>query len=114
MLSQLNQYFENQPPELKDTFMAMRHFVLQKEFELTEHYKYRTAFYYYKGKPFCYFHAKANTGIPYIGIARGHLVEHPLLYQGDRKKMKVIRIPTNEDIPVQEISALFKELRALY
>lgn len=114
MLSDLNQFFESQPMEVKETFIAMRYFVLQPDFELTEHFKYRTAFYYYQGKPFCYFHKDAKTLEPYIGIARGHLVEDPLLHQGNRKKMKVVKIPVTEDLPVVELSHLFHRLKALY
>lgn len=114
MLSDLNQFFESQHIEVKDTMIAMRYFVLQPEFELTEHFKYRTAFYYYHGKPFCYFHKDAKTLEPYIGIARGHLVNDPILYQGNRKKMKVVKIPVSDDLPVSELTNLFFRLQALY
>lgn len=114
MLSLVNQYFEKQPEMVKQTLLAMRYFVLQPQFELTEHFKYHTAFYYFKGKPFCYFHKDAKTLQPYIGIARGHLLDHPMLFQGHRKKMKIVRISNTEDLPIEELSVIFHRLKALY
>ena len=108
MLSDLDQFFLDQPEPNKSCFMALRQAILNFKPQLTEHWKYKLPFYYFNGKPFCYLWQDKTTQ-PYIGIVKGKLINNPMLLQGNRKKMKVFMIDLNKDLPFNEIYAVFEE-----
>lgn len=114
MLSHLNQFFLQQPEPNKSCFLALRQLVLQYNPKITEHWKYKLPFYYYCGKPYCYFWQDKISGHPYIGIVKGKFIEHPSLDQGERKKMKVFKIDPNVDLPIEEIYAVFNAAMKFY
>ncbi len=87
--------------------MALRGILLKFDPEITEQWKYKVPFYYYKGKPFCYLWQDNKTQQPYIGIVKGHHINHPNLTKGNRKKMKVFMIDPNENIIIEEIYGIF-------
>lgn len=108
MLNYLDNFFLNQQEPNKSCFMALRKIILKFDSQITEHWKYKVPFYYYKGKPFCYLWQDINSKQPYIGIVKGHLIDHPNLIKGNRKKMKVFMIDPTIDVPVQDIYEVFK------
>lgn len=114
MLNNLNQFFLEQDEPNKSCFLALRDIVLRFNPQISEHWKYKLPFYYYQGKPFCYFWKDKKTDHPYIGIVKGKWIDSPFLYQGDRKKMKVFKIDANKDLPVEEIYAVFEEASKFY
>jgi hypothetical protein len=93
--------------------MALRQTILNFSSQISEHWKYKLPFYYYKGKPFCYLWQDKNAQ-PYIGIVKGKLIDHPLLFLGKRKKMKVFMIDPNDDLPIKEMYAVFEEAVTYY
>lgn len=103
MLNYLDNFFLNQKEPNKSCFMALRQIILKFDTQITEHWKYKVPFYYYKGKPFCYLWQENKSKQPYIGIVKGHLIDHPNLTKGNRKKMKVFMINPDMDIPVEYI-----------
>ena len=48
-----------------------------------------------------YFWKDKKTIEPYIGFADGVLLDFPELEKGDRKRIKILRIDPNEDIPIE-------------
>ena len=68
----------------------------------------------YQGKPFCYLWRDKKSFEPYIGLVRSGNIAHPNLFLGNRKKMKIMRIDPNLDIPVDTMYEIFEELRANY
>lgn len=114
MLSDLNRFFLEQEEPNNSCFLALRKLILQFHPQITEHWKYKLPFYYYKGKPFCYLWKDKNSSHPYIGIVKGKLIDHPALMQGNRKKMKVFLIDPNEDLPLKEIDTVFKKAIKFY
>jgi len=94
--------------------MALREIILKFDTQVTEHWKYKVPFYYYKGKPFCYLWQDNKTQQPYIGIVKGHLIDHPNLTKGNRKKMKVFMIEPEKDIPIEDIYEVFKSSTKFY
>ncbi|MCF6352841.1 MAG: DUF1801 domain-containing protein [Cyclobacteriaceae bacterium] len=69
---------------------ALRAHILAFDPQIIEAWKYRLPFFLYKKKMFCYFWADKKTGLPYIGIVEGRNIDHPMLEQGNRKRMKII------------------------
>ena len=114
MLSDLNKFFLNQDEPNKSCFMALRGIILDFNLNITEHWKYKVPFYYFKGKPFCYLWQDKKTRQPYIGIVKGLHINSPFLIKGNRKKMKVFRIDPKVDFPVEEIYSVFEEVARFY
>jgi hypothetical protein len=74
----------------------------------------QVAFFYYKGKMFCYLWKDKKTGEPYIGIVEGQRINHPMLELGDRKKMTILRVNPDEDISQDMIIEILNEVLDLY
>ena len=113
MISDLNQYYESQDPEIRDCLNALRHVVLNSNPEISEAWKYKMPFFCYKGKMFCYlwFHKKIQQ--PYIGFVDGKFLEHEQLIQEKRSRMKILLVDTNTDIPIHFIKELIAKAIAL-
>lgn len=103
MLSEIDNFYLEQDEPLKGCFLALREIVLAIDENITEHWKYKLPFFYYKGKMFCYFWRDKKTHEPYIGVVQGLKIDHPLLEQGNRSRMKILRIDPNADLPLEVI-----------
>lgn len=55
-----------------------------------------------------------KTGEPYIGIVEGGRIEHPLLEQGNRMRMKILRINPNKDLPIKTIKQILNQALEFY
>ncbi len=92
----------------KACLLAMRAIVLSYA-EMTETKKYGMPCFCYKGKICCYIWIDKKTNDPYFLMAAGRELHHPALEEGDRKRMKILRINANEDLPVAIIDAVMNE-----
>ena len=63
---------------------------------------------------FCYLWKDKKTQNPYIGFVEGNRLDHPLLEQNKRARMKILRINPLEDIDVDLIKGLLAEALDLY
>lgn len=79
-------------------------------------YKYRIPFYYYKGKPFCYFNASHKKKFVDVGIVKGgELTMHPThLVTKDRKKMASLRYTDIKHINSKIFFDVIKEAASMY
>lgn len=114
MLQQVQNFYLQQEEPNRSLFLALHDLILEFDKEMSLQWKYSTPFYYYKNQPFCYFWKDRRTNEPYIGVVKGKLIEHPMLEQGNRKKMKIIRLNPCVDIPVESIYAILNELVSHY
>lgn len=114
MLRPIDEFFLEKEEPVKSCLQALREILLNYNPNITEEWKYRLPFYCYKGKMFCYLWMDRNTKQPYIGVVEGGRIDHPLLMQGDRKRMKVILVDANCDIPVKEIESILDIARGFY
>ena len=97
-----NFYLKLEEPN-QSCFLFLRTLILDLDDRITETWKYKLPFFDCNNKMFCYLWLDKKTKYPYIGIARGNQIEHPLLIQGNRKRMKILTVNPNEDIPVDLI-----------
>jgi Domain of unknown function (DU1801) len=110
----LDDFYEQQVEPNKGSLLALRYILLNKDHSLTEEWKYRLPFFYYKGKMLCYLWIDKKTKQPYIGWVDGNKIDHPLLVQANRKRMKVLYIDPYKDIPVKIIHYILKQALSLH
>ena len=113
-LSIIEQYFDKQPEQNQAVLLFLRQYILEWSTEMTEHWKYGTPFYYYKSKPFCYFHHSKKTGFPYIGLVRAAKLVHPAVERGNRKKMQIFEVDPSKDLALEDLEEVMRFLTEQY
>ena len=110
MLKPADQYFANLQEPVKGYMLFLRDYFLGKDPAITEAWKYGMPFYNYKGKRICYLWVQKKSGFPYIGIVDGKMINDQDLILEDRKKMKILLLDPEKDIPIQRINKLLDSL----
>jgi len=87
----------------------MQDLVLQSNENVQETVKYGMPCFTYKGKGFCYLWLDKKTKEPYFLMVEGHLIHHPSLETGNRKRMKILRVNALQDLPIDIINAVLNE-----
>ena len=113
-LNPLDQFFERQEEPNKSCLISLRQIIKDFDPNISEHWKYKLPFYYYKGRTFCYIWKDKKSKLPYIGMVRGILIDHPALYLGNRTRMKSLTIDPQKDIPLDLIYEIFGLAKKLY
>src|ERR1700760_3346987 len=106
MLRDIDSYFLQKDEPVKSCLLFLREHIQSLDANITEARKYRMLFYCYKGKMFCYLWTDEDNGMPYIGIVEGRKIDHPLLIQGARARMKVLFVDPNADLPLKTIDEI--------
>jgi hypothetical protein len=57
-------------------------------------------FFTYCNKSLCYLWIDKKSNTPYIGFMDGNLMQHHALVLGDRKRIKILLINLEEDLPI--------------
>jgi Domain of unknown function (DU1801) len=113
-LRPIDNYFLQKEEPIKSCLQFLREHILQQSLNITESWKYRMPFYSINGKMFCYIWTHKKLLHPYIGIVEGNKIHHPKLLQENRARMKILLIDPNQDIPINEIDLILKEVMSLY
>ncbi|MBX2844697.1 MAG: DUF1801 domain-containing protein [Saprospiraceae bacterium] len=114
MLNHIENFYHSLEEPNKSCFLALRQVILNHHEDITEAWKWKLPFFLFKKKTFCYIWIDKKTQHPYIGIVRADRFEHPMLIQGDRKKMKVLPVHPQEDLPIQVIEEILSLAQAQY
>lgn len=112
MLNPLENYFAKQPEPHQSCMLFLRKWLIEQG--LDEQYKYMTAMYFFKGKPFCYLSVSSKEKNLYVGFMKGHLMKHPKLEQEGRKQIKVIYLNPEKDLPIKTLNEIVKAAKKLY
>ena len=107
-----NIYARWEEPQL-GCLLAIRQIILNVNDGILETVKYGMSCFLYKDRPFCYLWIDKHNNFPYILMVDGLKMKHPLLVQGDRKRMSVLDIDPNADIPLDTIIEVLEEGLAL-
>lgn len=94
--------------------LALRSMLLRFDPHITEQWKYSMPFYCYNNKMLCYLWIHKKYKQPYIGIVEGNKIDHPLLIQEKRARMKILLLDPTKDIPVKVVSKILKQAVAFY
>lgn len=110
MLSELDQFYLKQKEPIKGTLLALRDIILSVDKNITPEWKYKLPFFYYQGKMLCYLWIHKKYHHPYIGFVDGHLLHDEELLVEKRARMKILLIDPEEDLPLEKINTLLKEV----
>jgi hypothetical protein len=114
MINDLEEAYIKQEEPHRSCLFALRDIILELGPELTESLKYGMPFFSYKGKMFCYFWKDKKTKLPYVGVVKGSLINHPKLEQGNRSLIKIFCFDPNKDIPIKELTSVLHKAMSLY
>ncbi len=106
-------YLKKEEPN-RSCLLAMRDIVLKAHAEVEETIKYGSPCFCFRGKAFCYLWMDRRTKEPYFLLVEGKLLTSALLETGDRKRMKILRVNPNEDLPIDAINSVLSEALNLY
>ena len=113
MLKPSDNFFLQQDEPVKGCLLALRKIILSHN-NIAEAWKYGMPFYCYHNKMFCYLWVHKKYKQPYLGIVEGNKINHPLLIQEKRARMKIMLIDPEKDIPIKTIESILKKAIALY
>lgn len=114
MLRDIDIWFESKPEPAKSCLLALRAHLQQLDPHITEAWKYRMPFFCYNGKMCCYLWIDPVSQHPYIGIVEGKHIQHPWLQTGKRARMKILPIDPNEDLPMEVINDVLRQMVEWY
>ncbi len=114
MLRAIDNYYLEKEEPVKSTLVALRDIILSLDKDISTSWKYQAPFFSYKGKMFCYLWTDKKNNEPYIEIVEGNRINHPDLEKGNRKRMKILRINPNIDIPVEIIELILNQALGFY
>lgn len=114
MLTELESFFRLKPEPQQSCLYFLRSIITNFDPEIRETYKWKLPFYTLKGKMFCYLWIDKKNDQPYICFTKGNELDHPLLVQGERKKMKAFYVDPYEDIDVKTLTELLNLAREKY
>ena len=114
MLGEIDRFYLEKEEPVKSCLLALREIVLNLDENISTSWKYKLPFFCYKGKMFCYFWIDKKTKEPYVGIVEGNRIDHPALEQGNRKRMKILRVNPSEDFSIETIELILNQALDFY
>ncbi|WP_306640303.1 DUF1801 domain-containing protein [Sanyastnella coralliicola] len=105
-MKELDDFYFRQDEPNQSCFLALRQIILNIHPEMTATFKYGGPCFLYKRKMLVYLWRDKKQDIPYILFVDGGKIDHPLLIQGDRKRMKVFYVDPTKDLQVELIEEL--------
>jgi len=114
MIEQLQQYYLNKKEPNKSCLLALRSIILKQDEHITETQKYGMPCFCYKKKMFCYLWTDKKTEEPYVLLVEGKLLDHPLLEEGNRSRMKILRVDPRKDLPIATLENILGMALDLY
>ena len=92
-------FYLNQDEPNKSCLLAMRDIVLNFDSNITETLKYGMPCFLYKGKICVYLGVEKKSRMPYFLWVEGKHLHHTELESGNRKRMKILKIDPEMDLP---------------
>ena len=113
-MNPVDSFFNKLEEPNKSTFEALRSIIKNLESNISEKLSYGMPTFYYNNKRFCYLWKEKGTETPYIGFIDGYQIEHPLLIQQKRVRMKILYIDSQKDIAMNELKTVLNLALDLY
>lgn len=87
-MEKVDLYINNQLTVHRSIFTVLRNIILDSIPQIDERWSFKLPYYYFEGKPLCYFHVN-KSGVAYMGINRSSQLAH--LYPELQGKGTIIR-----------------------
>ncbi|MGY5351381.1 DUF1801 domain-containing protein [Wenyingzhuangia sp. IMCC45533] len=113
-MNNIDDFFEKLEEPNQSVFLFLKNFISDYHPEIRVYFKWRLPYLYYKEKPLCYIWKEKVSNEPYLGFAKGHLMNHPKLISGKRTTIKILRVPSHQNIDVKTIAEILDEALQLY
>jgi len=114
MLKETDNYFLSFDEPLQSCLLTLRSIILRQDDAITETQKWSLPCFCYKKKMFCFLSIDSKSGLPYLLIVEGRLIDHPMLERAGRKRMKHLSIDPEKDLPLEEIITILQDALNLY
>lgn len=114
MVDQLHNYYLNKTEPNKSCLLALRSIILEQDTNIIETQKWGMPCFCYKKKVFCYLWTDKKTSEPYILMVEGKYLDHPKLEDGNRSRMKILKVNPNKDLPIKTIEKILQSALDLY
>lgn len=110
------EYILNQPEPYRSILLNLQIIIESQIPEAELLYKWKIPFYYYKGKPFCYFNASHKRMYVDLGIVKGFqlTIHQDKLISEKRSIMKSLRYYSEDEIDSSVLVEIIQELTNLY
>lgn len=108
-----NFYLTKEEPN-RSCLIALRNIILNQDTDITETQKYGMPCFCFKNNMFCYLWTDKKSNEPYMLMVEGKYFNHPELEAGYRKRMKLLRINPNKDLPIKTIESILLSALELY
>jgi hypothetical protein len=111
-MNPIQEYFYRIEEPARSTLLFLRTKILESDTEnITETLSFGLPFFKYKKKMLCYLYYSKKHKKHYISFYHGDRLHHPELIQEGRKKFKILLIDMDDDVPVEFILNLVKEVK---
>ncbi len=110
----LDAFYLAQEEPNKSCLLVLRKIIGDQDPLVNETLKYGMPCFCYRKKMFCYLWTDKKTNEPYILFVEGKHLDHPALEQGDRSRMKILRIDPTTDLQMDTITSNLKDALELY
>ena len=97
-------FYEEKDESIKACLLALRRIILAQDHNVNETQK----------KAFCYLWTDKKTLEPYVLFVEGKHLNHPNLEIGKRSRMKIFRVNSDKDLPIQTLQQLLNSALDLY
>lgn len=114
MVEELHNYYLDKEEPNKSCLLALRSIILDQDKNITETQKWGMPCFCYKKKMFCYLWTDKKTDEPYILMVEGKYLDNPELEEGDRSRMKILRVNPNKDLSIKTIKSILQKALDLY
>ena len=114
MHQSVNAFYLKQVEPERSLLLAIRNVVLSSNMTLNEAIKYGMPFFYYKSHRICYIWRDKKAKYYYLGFTDGFRLTHPSLVSGDRKRIKILPLEKDKNLPVNLIHEVLIQAVELY
>ena len=114
MTPQSDNYYLSKDEPNQGCLLVLRKIILDFDSNISESIKWGIPCFSFKNRMFVFLSIDKKTTEPYILVVEGNRIEHPLLLQGSRAKMKVFHVNPNQDIDIESLNFILSEAIEFY
>ena len=110
-MNPIQEYFFRFVLSVRSVLLFLRKKILESDELITETLSFGLPFLKYKKKMLCYFYYSKQHQKHYLSFYHGDRMDHPELLSEGRKKFKILLLDMDEDLPMELIFEILKEVK---